>query len=562
MVDLGDIEVGDHIIDPVQIFNIDPNRRQMGLGARYTGDPSVTIRKVPDQLHPTAYGVDMNDNATELYFAPTHEGRITGTLSVSVGGAPESSSVLVPVRGAAHLPGAPTLQAQDAERVEMEDAAKVSRDRSDRTTRLRDDADRRDHEHHRHPDSFTDDKVRLDAAKDDAQIELAALFELRKNGVDAAEKEASSFQREVPAHESSLAFELGMFALNFATEGIAGVVGKRLEGMLESGLATKIAKPMQPGAALDYTVEKASKSVVAFFSNGVKDEVKTAGKADVAKLGAHHDTKTTPGTPAPSAPSEQPVSTNPVIAFFGSETRALIMQNADLARRTVGDAYGALIPLLDHQAEMAVTAMRLCATGLKAEATRAQTIQAEASSSNWVRYLAQQSLGDIAAEDQPGKLHGDRDGLALTNMAAANNAQNEDGELTRFDGLVDIGFEADLDKPDEPVTVKEAKIKGVSKDAALRIGSKPLLQQRLPVRAYGMPSRNAASVPVAVVRDEAGNIKLTDESGGFGRGGYLARKAGHAFPTPSAERDGARKLIEQEIMAVALGKIIGSDSVK
>lgn len=119
------------------------------------------------------------------------------------------------------------------------------------------------------------------------------------------------------------------------------------------------------------------------------------------------------------------------------------------------------------------------------------------------------------------------------------------------DGLLDIVFDADPNKPLEPVVVVRAELNGVSQETAdrlYRMGS--LLEARIPVRAYGEPSakRNLAVLPITVTRDEDGGIRAAGDLH------YLAAKGGKLtrHPTEADALPGARKLIEVEILSKPL----------
>ena len=531
-VDLEDIEVGSYVIDPIQIYNIDPEHRDGPVTVRYLGDPSIQLYSTPSYFRPTTQDTFNNDeNATKLLFMPSHEGHVSGTLAVSFD---SQAPIEIPIQGAAHLPGSPSLAQQDTERDQAEHDAAAAKEREERAARLDADYERHKHDHKHHGDNYIDDKNRFDDAKDNAQLALAKLYELRRVGATTARAEASKFSREQPEHEVSLAMELGIFALNFATEGIAAVVSKRLEGLLDKKLTTRTAVRTPNGYKPEKVLSSAPKDVVQFFSNGVKDELKAGAKPHIAQLANHKGIP--PGPGRGTEPRDTPLSSDPVLGFFGTEETSLVLQNADVAKRVVLGAYRSLLPLLDAQPEAATAALQLCADGLEAEAENARDIQADASSRNWVRFVAQSSLGDVAPDAASGRLHADRDGLTLTDITAANSTPTEKGESTSFDGLVDVGFQVDINHPEKPVTVHEAHIHGVSKSTAYRIGKEPLLGQRLAVRAYGMPTPDAEVVPIAVVRDEAGNIQYSDETS---VGGMAKAKLARAEGRPCA-RDTSR----------------------
>ena len=160
---------------------------------------------------------------------------------------------------------------------------------------------------------------------------------------------------------------------------------------------------------------------------------------------------------------------------------------------------------------------------------------------NWIRYVAQSSLGSVSANEAR-RTDMRTDGEhALTNIDHAVAAPSEHYTPSRPDGLVDIRFAANLHDPTAPAKVVTASLFGVSHAIADRVGRHPLLGQALAVRVTGTSSESDAVVPVTVVRDEAGNVRYEDASST----GWLARKGGSFAHKASAELRGATKLMEE-----------------
>src|SRR5262249_33445519 len=112
---------------------------------------------------------------------------------------------------------------------------------------------------------------------------------------------------------------------------------------------------------------------------------------------------------------------------------------------------------------------------------------------------------------------------------------------------------ADIVNASRPVRVVGMRLNGVTQDVANHLAQQSLMSAHVAVRAYSLAG-------IEVIRDEAGNVEFTDNTGAPGMpGNWFARRAGEPNGGYDAAARGARRLIEEEIMAKPL---IGNAAVR
>jgi hypothetical protein len=179
------------------------------------------------------------------------------------------------------------------------------------------------------------------------------------------------------------------------------------------------------------------------------------------------------------------------------------------------------------------------ATGaLHAQLETARMLQVAESMKGWIHYVSHSSLGSVAADEAP------RKGLKQTKDGTAT-AQIDHAHATRaYDGVIELEFEADANHPGKAVHVASARLFGVANAAVESLGldKKSLRTAGLPIRAR---STSASSpVHVSIARDEAGNVRFSDDSGAPGMPSpWLGRRGGQGRSESAAQR-AAKNLIE------------------
>lgn len=567
------VDLGDHVVggraqrQDVQIFNTEDLDAYLQISVE--GSSSISVEHNPERLRPSRHG---NDPIT-LLFVPTTRGRQHGTLVVHASWqnaihAPQE--LRIPIEAAAHEEGEPLIAEQEAEEREQAATAQADAENKAQIEHAKEAAEARldDPKMANKLPGTASDRKRFEAAENLASDALFDVFENRRVGIDTAQSEAQAFQRHVPPHEESLAERLAWAALDVATAGIASALGKKLEGVLEETMEIK-AHTLPSGVRAPAEEHPSSKALVAFFTDSVKDVAQRGGNAATEAIKHHgegHETspdQEVDAQPRPELADPGP-SADPLLAFFQTEKVGLIGQHRERATEVGQNASNVLEPMLDHSPKEAISAMQKVAARLN-EFTKdeiAANTQAQASATHWIRYIAQASLGTVSADNaRRDHKHPAADGSPTTNVSSANTAPPERGEPLARDGLIDIRFSADRTRPWEPVTVTSARVHGIGKAMATRYKREPLRDAHVPVRAYADPKGSDPVTGIEVIRDEAGNIEYTDETGGPGApGNWFASKVGEPRGGRDAEGRGARKLIEEEIVNKQLTVEVESDS--
>src|SRR5690349_20126849 len=124
------------------------------------------------------------------------------------------------------------------------------------------------------------------------------------------------------------------------------------------------------------------------------------------------------------------------------------------------------------------------------------------------------------------------------NHLSVNHAGSIHSEgIDEAPGVIDIVFQAN-EGPRGAIIVKKAIIRGVSNTVANRFQRLRLLDSGVSVRAYGMPSRDLAVLPVTIIRDFSGHVDWVD--GTDQTDGWVGRAGG------------AKRFIEERILSESL----------
>lgn len=550
--DLGDQAVGTaHVSD---LFAWNQEHMQAAVSVRYEGSPMIALMSAPQWYRPTSDGFDPNASI-KLAFTPTTKGHHHGTVTIDASwvGAPRApSTTKVAIVAASHDVGgadvvdeeAAVQHAETDKRTRAEEQRAIASAEAAREARLdRDEL----------PGS-PGNRERLRDASADVSDAMHALILNRNAGVTTARGEASKFVKAKPHYHPSLLETLAFAALDAATAGIAGALGKALEGALLKEVSVAAHSKFWTGAIVKESKLLPSKVLTAFFTDSVKDLTKQAGKGATAKLKTTQAGDPAVGDSATEAPDLS--STDPLLAFFQKEETAIVADSLKRATAVGTQARGFLEPMLATDPKRAISIMR----GMKDSVTtlamsnESANKQAEQSVLHWARYVADTSLG-VVAPGANGVTRSDPHGLATADIQSANHAPGERGQMRSRPGLVDIQFEADMVDARKPVRIVGMRIDGVSKpvrDRMLRnLGKSPM-----PIRAYC----NSGGTRIEVVTDEAGNIAFADESGAPGMPGrWFERRSND----PHGGRDAALRAagtLLSELISTAATVTVGDHS--
>ncbi|HEY4182341.1 MAG TPA: hypothetical protein VGM90_36160 [Kofleriaceae bacterium] len=224
-------------------------------------------------------------------------------------------------------------------------------------------------------------------------------------------------------------------------------------------------------------------------------------------------------------------------ADFFAKQRGVLIASHTAARKEHVIFRRSLGPLLRSDPKAAHGLLKAADEALAAKAEAAEGIQKRATAQAWVRVVAQADLGVNGF-------------AATTDMHLANQPNtagfHEKSMLLPHDGIVDVVFDGDLTHPTTPVKIASATVRGVRGAVLDPLRQLTLGELGLPIRASGFLSDRMNSV--TVVRDEAGAIDYVENTSlPWEEGRWLSKKAGNNTSARS-EGDGARLLMEQEIM--------------
>lgn len=563
-IDLGDHAVGTAHRDVLQLFNTES--LDAYIHVRYEGSPGITIESAPERLRPVHDGVD-SSAVVHIVFSPTKKGHTRGTLIVQAGwqnGVRAPQEYRVQVEAAAHEERQPDLAEEEAEQHARDEKNQADTLRHAEMQKSQKAADERLEKNVLPGTEAARERLRVEANK--AQGALDRLIMNRTAGVDTACSEAVKYSKESPAHHESLLAQLAWAALDIASGSIASQLGKLAERAL--GSSVKIAEHTLPsGNRAPEAAYTPNEAIVGFFADAFKDTATNGGKAGLEALRAD---QAAPGAVAPASISQQPTagsmsSTDPLLEFFQLQKTSLIGEVSHRAA-DVGDQVAfALEPMLDKHPKEAIASMKAIGDAIDAASMKKEVsdVQAQASAMQWIDYVAQTSLGTVAAEDaRTNKQRTREDDAPTTRIEGANVAPDSRGAPAPSGGLINVEFEADIVNAAIPATFTSVRVEGISNATASRLHYQSLRETNLPVRAYGKPAGANAVIPLEVIRDEVGNIRYSDETGAPGMpGNWFARKAGEPNGGADAEARGARKLMEQEILSAPMKSVsITTDS--
>ena len=512
--DFGKVEPGGHATETWGIFNL--VNKPVGISVSYQGDSAIQLLEKLSSLNPAG---QQSQNGIKLRFdAPKTKGIHRGTITVTYNWlyeVPDAETFHIPVVAHAMNPEERTADeiAADvkAQQTRVEDATKAAKE-SEKNKKALEDFNKK------HPDVETD---RFRKAVGDLQIEARRLNQKQIAGITLAENQVAKYKRRLPPKSPNLWFEIAMGALDIASAGIAGRVGKAMElAMAEAKVVEKLAKGMY--GPLRESLAYPNRAAISMFPDATKEAIKGGSKRLRAYTPIGGDT---------AKDGDADKNKDAAYEFFAQQKAAL----ADtLAEREHGilEAASNLWPLVYQNEKAALDVLNIAEQKLRkeAEGIEALNIQAQQSAEAWVRFVQSNSFSENGTPNELHKIGDVRDYH----------------EVKKLDGLIDIGFRLG-NRPTDPVQITTARMLGVSDTIAARFTDKPLIDYGVTVRAYGKGGANTnyAEILITVVRSPGGAITLTEQ----GMGEYLSRKV---YRQAGAAELGAKKLIEEEIMSKSL----------
>jgi hypothetical protein len=500
-IDLGDIEVGKHVFVDVPIFNLDVAAEagasiHLAPTTKLDGTtPEIALISAPERVRPSREGF-RQDQQIRLRFEPPAEGHFENSLTVTLAwrlGGPDSETVIVPVRGAAHIAGTSSWKERDAEAME-----RSAREQEQRML------ERKTQANHDAVTSHFETKGMGDARQSFAAA-YGRVFKHRLNAIDAAEGDASRYRRVI-RHESEALERLAILGVELATALATAGVGAAVEAALSAVIEEEVIASIAADA-----VKEGVKSALTPHENG---SVEVTGVEDAT-----------------------------VIEFFRREKDMLADGELE-AMRAANKVLDIFVPMFERDHKGAERVADLASRAIAASATSAGDAQKQQSSEHWVAYVAHTSLG------------GRKDNESLTNVEQANTAPHADGPTAWFDGLVDISFTASSHDPEQAPQVTSARLTGIAKNTVSFVASQPLLNATIPIRATGAPTDNEAVLALTVTRNEAKEISFTDGLGVPWMPSHWFERKGHGDPQRGA-RQLLDELLARPLGAKLVGDDVG-----
>lgn len=532
-IDFGEAVAGEPMTESRYVFNLHPSHEAQ-LSSALVGSPDFALVSKPDRLRPSGEGLG---TPFVLRYQPTKRAESRAKLTLAASwqmGVWPATTIEIPVVGKAYAPGEPT-HAEEAATAAAGAAARAKAATDEQAETALEDRTVRDNRITApYPQGAFND---FDSSYEDAKVSLALVTDEQENGVGEADAEATSYRRAIPKHDDDLLFSLAMFGIDMAIAGLVGSLAARLGARVSQKITVgPRGEEFGGGVIWNGTREKALNPpesvalVVESFKQGLKDAGKSGRKAVFA--GDHH------GAAAGADSTAR-------IAFFSGQ-RSVLTRSKAARGHALNDAMRHLRPLLRSAPEEATAAMRAIREELELAASRAKEGQATESRVAWMRFLSQSALGSLDPDEaQDLGLRPGRHGESITDTRGATAPPREHEKMQDFDGVLTIEFRADYNHPEEAVTVQSARMTGVHHDMLDKLMTKSPRELGVVVRAHGKAD-GLAVLPITVIRDEAGNVRFTDDTGAPGQAAsWLSRKGGSLHTSPERQRLGAIKLMDE-----------------
>lgn len=534
LAEFGDQLVEETAFQNVSIFNQDPDLAF--LSAQIEGSSAFQIVSKPAHVNPTSSGFDPNAAIRVAYSSRTRtvdKGFLLVTLQWRDG---SSESIRVALQGAAHGSGELTHADENAQTSAKQD--------------------RRQQDQQRQKAADTEEaRIRALEAKggsDDHRITNAAgrlagrlttLGTKQQNGVTEAAALVAAYKRKMPAPPPpDLVAEFAKLALTLASGGISSrltaAIGALIPstgaGWTPSAAATPrvhdygglIDVPAQPGTP---GTKEVSESPVGAIVGVIASKLIGMGTA-----------KLMPTAPSPSEGETDAAEDQGKQLEYFSMQRDMVAKRLESWQDNAIDIKRSLIQFDNpRDAGKAADILEQSASVVTSQAEAALSLQATESTKGWIRLLSQTSLGSVSA------VKADAQGLKETKDGSSTAKIDQAVASKPYDGVVELEFDADAINAAATVRVSSARLFGISNAAArrLHLSSKPLTSAGLAIRARS--SHASSPVDVSIARDEAGNVRYTDDSGAAGMPTpWLSRRGGRSGSESTAQQ-AAKKLIDE-----------------
>jgi hypothetical protein len=359
------------------------------------------------------------------------------------------------------------------------------------------------------------------------------VFRKQHTGVADAEKKVGTYKRRVPTPPPpDIVEQLALFALDKASGGLLSLV---TNGINAAGGGWTKGTPGESGWGFSTPGTPGTKELAVSPAGAVVSFVvgKMLAKSTEKIKGAITNTAQDAG--GGTAASESKLGQ---IDFFGSQSDVL----ADKQLETKLNSIELRRSLIDYNnprdAGQAAAVIEAAAASFKAESETARKLQAEESTKGWVRYVSHSAMGSTSTDEAAQKgLKKTKDGSATARIEHADSARV-------YDGVIELEFDADANNAGKEVRLSSARLFGVAEAAAASLGlsKKALRTAALPIRLRS--SAKSSPVNVTIARDEAGNVRFTDESGAAGMPGHWLSRRGGRPGSESAAQRAAKNLID------------------
>jgi hypothetical protein len=506
LIEFDDVELGQRQRRETTLWNPGESEARV-TGAELAIDEhqrQFQVRERPERIGSMNQRSAAASGRLAIDFVPQGEGLRTDTLRLTIQTLDRDGHeqvFAIELAGRGHRAGRPAHAESEARR-QQDDARTAAETADAEHAASRDARTRRNIEDPRVAPSGRAEAfhARLDDIRDD----IRAIDGKRMEGVRMIEREAAAYvRRPAPPTPSTWDYvrEGAALALTFASYGLARSLASSLlaEGGSRGAVGVGVGigddghrTPGPPGyrKGIQKSIEKALGKGMQWVIHETVGPGGAGGEASPA--------------PSPSA-SGSPLSDDASVAFFASQQIAL----ADTSRARLGEITRLGPELVDQlhdegdfrQVLAVLDAIR--ADLGQVAGMNAATEQSQATAAQWLSFVSKRSgetraVAPDARAVAAGTPHADR-------VSALR-------PLDARDGVIEIGFSADLKEPAAPVRIVSVRVLGVARSVADRIRAMSLLEAHAPVRAVAREltfgGQNLADPALAVTRDEAGEITV------------------------------------------------------
>ncbi len=563
-----DVIVGDVLKTPVWIFNIHSTFIDLHVAVEVARDrpgeaPPFQIVSAPARLPPGGKGVS---SPVVIAFQSQRRADYAGKLVAIASGAfqpIEPLRVEVRLRGWTRNEGEP-LRAD----VAAADAARKAADREARAKAEREATMQLRYEQESDAPYPQSKENELARQADLTKIELHNLANKQFAAINLVQKETERFRRRQPP-TGGFGMHLALFAFEVATAGIAarvaaGVV-KAFSNRVKYVPPAPARIPLEKGTGYTWLATEGPPKAVpipailspegmATLNEMVKATIRGTLQAPLREREPDRNDDGSRSARPDRGGGQAPVSSVVELQFFYLQAD----ETADeITKRQVAlvNLHALLKPSLRREADAAILAMRALRESIIGEIPAAARTQASQTRQAWMSFLSQGSVGSLSpAVLKRRGLRVINDAVAVTDAARLAHPFSG-GKAPSYDGVLDVYFRANRNRPLDPIKVERVHMSGVIetllrdclRDAGLAGGSTSARfgDLRVAMRAIAI-APGIEDFGVIVVRDEAGNVFSSDTTGALPQDStWLARRAGHDRTSPALQQEGAMHLLNE-----------------